>query len=129
MKSILFVTEKGKEIKKVDLCKLEGTARKLAEIVHTTENEDVKSKVELRSKKKYIELLEELGETKERIEMLRFVYGIETLEDKAIIEMSWDTLGVKETPEDYFIRHSKRVDNLGEIIDAINFGGKFNIYY
>lgn len=118
MKSILFVTERGREIKEVDLELLEETARKVAEMIYTTENGDDLSEVFIRSDKTNVELMREEGKSEEDIERVRKYFGDSILADNPRITWTWDKLRVGETPEEYFNRHAKEVDRIGGNIEG-----------
>lgn len=115
MKSILFVTESDKrlEIKYVDTEKLEVTAKILAELISTTENEDDLSKVSIRAPKIDLDFMEEMLQDDEEVERIKRVFGEEIQKEGAVIIWTWDKLGADETPEQYFERHARKIDNLG----------------
>lgn len=115
MKSILFVTEYSKrlEIKDVDTEKLEGTAKSLAELIITTENADDLSKVYVKGPKIDLDFMEEMLQDDEEVERIKRVFGEEIQKEGAVIIWTWDKLGADETPEQYFERHAREIDNLG----------------
>lgn len=127
MKSILFVTEYSKrlEIKDVDTEKLEGTAKSLAELIITTENADDLSKVYVKGPKIDLDFMEEMLQDDEEVERIKRVFGEEIQKEGAVIIWTWDKLGADETPEQYFERHARKIDNLGGKI--INYRGKMNM--
>jgi len=120
MKNITFVTGKCRELKVMDVKvnELEGIAKRLAELISTTENGDDLSKVFIRSDKTNDELMREEGKSEEDIERVRKYFGDSILADNPRITWIWDKLTVGETPEEYFNRHAKEVDRIGGNIEG-----------
>ncbi len=121
MKKITFVTGKQRkfEVKDVKVDKLNGTARKLAELIYTTENADDLSNVFVRSPKINLDFMKEMLKSDEEIENIKRVFGEEILEERPVMTWTWDKLRENETPEQYFERHARNLDNIGgEIIGS-----------
>jgi hypothetical protein len=95
----------------VDLGKLSSAAYKLANAVSTLENQDDLSNI-------YVE-----GPTQRELyikegkldELKRFeeFYGSEYFDKPTVIVWHWDSLKRKETPEEYFERHAKMIEEAG----------------
>ncbi len=127
MKKILFIREGYKPSKgygdyglramEVNTEVLEGTARKLAELIYTTENGDDLSKAFIRSDKTNEELMREEGKSEEDIKRFRRGYG-DHLDYRPCITWTWDRLQGEETTEEYFNRHAKEVDRIGGKIEG-----------
>jgi hypothetical protein len=123
MKNITFVTgkDKGKvvmEARDVDTELLEGTAKILAELISTTENEDDLSRVSVRGPTIDLDFMEEMLQDDEEVERIKRVFGEEILNEEQILIWTWDELGADETPEQYFERHAREIDNLvGKILN------------
>lgn len=121
-KLITFVVKNPKgrglvlDSQEVDLEKLTGLARVLADLIYTTENADDFSKVRIISPKTNEELYREDGKPEEEIRLIRKEFGEEILNTYPSIIWWWDLKRKYETPEEYFIRHSKSMKKLGGTI-------------
>lgn len=121
-KFISFVVKNPKgrglvlDSQEVDLEKLTGLAKILAELIDTTENADDFSKVRIISSKTNEEFYREEGRSEEEIKRIREIWGEELLNIYPTIVWWWDLKRKYETSEEYFIRHSIAMKKLGGII-------------
>jgi len=123
MKKVLFIREGykpsnvygdyGLVAREVNTEVLEGTARKLAELICTTQHIDKLSFLYISSTEESIEEKRKEGKTLSVPERRKDYYeeGIE--EGKAVIVWKFDRLGLEETPEEYFKRHGSEIDSMG----------------
>lgn len=95
----------------VDLSKLSETALNLALAVSTLERADDLSKLYIEGPTQR-ELFIKAGKLKE-LELYERVYGSENFDKPILITWRWDCLRRIETPENYFERHAKRIEEIG----------------
>lgn len=126
-KSISFVvgwsdgTGIALETQEVDLGRLTGLSKVLAELICTTENADSLSKVIIRSSKTNEDLLREEGKTEEEIKHIRNIWGNETLKSYPITAWKWDLKSCYETPENYIKRQAAKMYELkGTVIGTLH---------
>lgn len=95
----------------IKLDELSLKALKLAKAVYTLERADSLSKVYVEGPTQR-ELYIKEGKVKE-LENVEKFYGSEYFDRPTVIIWSWDCLKRTETPEEYFERHAKMLENIG----------------
>lgn len=126
LKSITFMKNWERIDLTVDLNKLSGLARDLAENIYTTINDDDAGKIILYGKLTFEDSMRHRGN--EYIKKMRQGYGDDVLKTNLTSYYLWDGLKHYETTEQYFERHAKSISKNSEV-EKIGIGIKQYISY